>query len=78
MWERVVPAILADPRIAFFYFAADRTGDVPRFDYCLREGVSEQRLEMTLLRQKGVLDRLERSVKPDGVSRTVPKSHYPR
>jgi DNA mismatch repair ATPase MutS len=53
----VVPTILADPRIAFFCFAADATGDLPRFDYRLREGVSEQRLGMTLLRQEGVLDR---------------------
>jgi DNA mismatch repair ATPase MutS len=53
----VVPTILADPRVALFYFAADVTGDQPRFDYRLREGVSEQRLGMTLLRQEGVLDR---------------------
>jgi DNA mismatch repair protein MutS len=57
----VVPAILGDPRIALFYFAADITGDSPRFDYRLREGVSEQRLGMTLLRQEGVLDLLESS-----------------
>jgi hypothetical protein len=42
-------------------FAADVAGDRPRFDYRLREGVSDQRLGMTLLRQEGVLDRLERS-----------------
>jgi DNA mismatch repair ATPase MutS len=57
----VVPAILGDPRISFLNFAADVTGDQPSFDYRLREGVSEQRLGMTLLRQEGVLDRLERS-----------------
>ncbi|HEY7173031.1 MAG TPA: hypothetical protein VH417_19395 [Vicinamibacterales bacterium] len=57
----VVPAILDDPRIALLNFAADVAGDRPRFDYRLREGVSDQRLGMTLLRQEGVLDRLERS-----------------
>lgn len=67
----VVPAILGDPRISFLNFAADVTGDQPSFDYRLREGVSEQRLGMTLLRQEGVLDRLERSagtVRLDGTS----------
>lgn len=58
----VVPTIVGDPRIKLFYFAADVTGDQPRFDYLLRDGVSEQRLGMTLLRQEGVLDHLERSV----------------
>jgi DNA mismatch repair protein MutS len=72
----VVPTILADPRIAFFYFAADATSDPPRFDYRLREGVSEQRLGMTLLRQEGVLDRLERSVKSDRASSTGRETHY--
>jgi DNA mismatch repair protein MutS len=70
----VVPALLADPRIAFFYFAADATTDPPRFDYRLREGVSEQRLGMTLLRQEGVLECLERSVKLDRVSGTAPET----
>jgi DNA mismatch repair ATPase MutS len=55
----VVPAILGDPRIAFLKFAADISRNRPSFDYCLREGVSDQRLGMTLLRQEGVLDRLE-------------------
>jgi len=59
----VVPAILGDSRITLLNFAADMTGDRPTFDYRLREGVSEQRLGMTLLRQEGVLDRLERSAR---------------
>jgi DNA mismatch repair ATPase MutS len=57
----VVPNIVSDPRIKFLYFAADVTGEQPRFDYRLRDGVSEQRLGMTLLRQEGVLDHLERA-----------------
>jgi DNA mismatch repair protein MutS len=59
----VVPSILDDRRIAFCSFAADVTGDQPRFDYRLREGVSQQRLGMTLLRQEGILDRLEHSAR---------------
>jgi DNA mismatch repair ATPase MutS len=60
----VVPTIRADPRIAFRYFGADTMAEPPGFDYRLRTGVSEQRLGMTLLRQEGVLDRLEGSTKP--------------
>jgi DNA mismatch repair ATPase MutS len=67
----VAPTIRSDPRIAFCCFAADVTGDRPRFDYCLREGVSEQRLGMTLLRQEAVLDRLERSAKSGKWPRTA-------
>ncbi len=63
----VVPNILSDPRVKFLYFAADVTGGQPRFDYRLRDGVSEQRLGMTLLRQEGVLDHLERAAKPKTV-----------
>jgi len=59
----VVPAILNDPRIALFQFAADVSADQPRFDYRLRDGVSSQRLGMTLLRQERVLDLLEQSAK---------------
>lgn len=60
----VVPNLLSDPRVEFLYFAADVTGEQPRFDYRLRHGVSEQRLGMTLLRQEGVLEHLERAAKP--------------
>jgi hypothetical protein len=42
--RRSAPAILDDRRIAFFCFASDVTGEQPRFDYRLRDGVSEQRL----------------------------------
>lgn len=59
----VAPAIVDDPRIALLHFAADMSADVPRFDYRLRDGVSAQRLGMTLLRQERVLDLLEQSVK---------------
>jgi DNA mismatch repair protein MutS len=67
----VVPAIIKDPRIALFQFAADMTADQPSFDYRLRDGVSSQRLGMTLLRQERVLDLLEQSAKEAAV-RTQP------
>jgi DNA mismatch repair protein MutS len=57
----IVPSISDDPRIGLFNFAADLSGDRPRFDYRLREGVSTQRLGMVLLRQEGVLDLLDGS-----------------
>ena len=52
----VVPAIVDDPRIRLLHFAADVTGARPQFDYQLREGMSAQRLGMTLLRQERVLE----------------------
>jgi DNA mismatch repair protein MutS len=55
----VVPAIASDPRIRLLHFAADLAGDRPQFDYLIRDGVSAQRLGMTLLRQEGVLDLLD-------------------
>ncbi len=57
----IVPSISDDPRVGLFNFAADLSGDRPRFDYKLREGVSTQRLGMVLLRQEGVLDLLDQS-----------------
>ena len=67
----VVPNLLSEPRVKFLYFAADVTGEQPRFDYRLRHGVSEQRLGMTLLRQEGVLEHLERAAQPKTVAQTV-------
>jgi DNA mismatch repair protein MutS len=67
----IVPAIVENPGIALFHFAADVATDHPRFDYRLREGASTQRLGMTLLQQEGVLDLLERAAK----SADVPPDH---
>jgi DNA mismatch repair protein MutS len=66
----VVPAIANDPRIGLFHFSADITTDIPRFDFRLREGVSDQRLGMLLLRQEQVLDLLERPAGPPSPSRS--------
>jgi len=57
----VAPVVANDPRIRLLHFAADVTTEPPRFGYRLREGVSLQRLGMTLLRQEQVLDLLERA-----------------
>jgi DNA mismatch repair ATPase MutS len=61
----VAPAIVEDHRIRLLHFAAEVTGDEPRFDYHIREGVSEQRLGMTLLRQEQVLALLDSGGMPD-------------
>jgi DNA mismatch repair protein MutS len=54
----VTPAFEADSRVRLLHFAADLTGAQPTFDYRLRDGVSSQRLGMTLLEQEQVLDLL--------------------
>jgi DNA mismatch repair ATPase MutS len=55
----VATALREDPRVRFLHFSADVTGDRPVFDYKVRDGVSTQRLGMTLLRQERVLELLE-------------------
>jgi DNA mismatch repair ATPase MutS len=57
----LVPAIMADPRVRLLHFSADISGERPRFDYRLRDGMSSQRLGMILLRQERVLDLLEQA-----------------
>jgi len=57
-----VPALGEGDGVRFLHFAADVSGEEPRFDYQLREGVSHQRLGMTLLRREGVLGLLESTV----------------
>jgi DNA mismatch repair ATPase MutS len=56
----VVSEIRDDPRILLIHFSADITDEGPQFDYSLREGVSTQRLGMTLLKQERVLELLDR------------------
>jgi DNA mismatch repair protein MutS len=55
----VATALRDDPRVQFLCFSAELAGDRPVFDFRLREGVSAQRLGMTLLRQERVLELLE-------------------
>jgi hypothetical protein len=55
----VVPSIADDHRIRLLQFSAEMNGDEPRFDYRVRDGVSTQRLGMTLRRREQVLELLE-------------------
>jgi DNA mismatch repair protein MutS len=63
----IAPAIALDSRIRLLHFAANVTTEQPTFDYRLRDGVSTQRLGMTLLKQEQVLSLLgsEQSGQPD-------------
>jgi DNA mismatch repair protein MutS len=55
-----VSGLASDPRISLLHFAADMSGEQPRFDYRLRSGLSTQRLGLALLKQEQVLDLLDR------------------
>jgi DNA mismatch repair ATPase MutS len=57
----IVPSLVDDPRVGLLHFSADVTTERPLFDYQLRKGISAQRLGMTLLKQEGVLELLDRS-----------------
>jgi hypothetical protein len=61
----IVPSIIDDPRVCLLHFSADISAEQPVFDYKLRQGLSTQRLGMTLLKQERVLDLLE---PPSGTS----------
>jgi DNA mismatch repair ATPase MutS len=69
--SEVVSEIRDDPRIRLIHFSADITDDGPRFDYTLRDGVSTQRLGMTLLKQERVIELLERLAESQTIA--VPK-----
>lgn len=60
--------IANDARIRSLHFAADVSAEPPRFDFKLRDGVSNQRLGMILLRQEHVLELLELSVPSPGAA----------
>jgi DNA mismatch repair protein MutS len=64
----IVPSLADHPGVALFHFEAEVTADVPHFDYRLRDGVSSQRLGMTLLRQERVLELLD----PEPTTATPP------
>jgi hypothetical protein len=57
----IAPSIVDDPRVCLLHFSSDVTTERPLFDYQLRKGISAQRLGMTLLKQEGVLELLDRS-----------------
>jgi DNA mismatch repair ATPase MutS len=58
----IASRLAEDERVRCLHFAADVSVIPPRFDYQMREGVSEQRLGMLPLEQEGVLELLERPV----------------
>jgi DNA mismatch repair ATPase MutS len=58
-----VSLLSADSRVRVFCFTANNVEDQPVFDYRLREGVSRQRLGMSLLRREGVLELLDQATK---------------
>jgi len=58
----IAPTIAVDARIRLLHFSANVTAEQPTFDYRLRDGVSTQRLGMTLLKQEQVLDLLGEGV----------------
>jgi DNA mismatch repair ATPase MutS len=64
----IAPGMARDPRIRLLHFAADTANGQPAGEYLLREGVSTQRLGMTLLRQEQVLDLLGGAVVDAGAS----------
>jgi len=67
----VVSALTDDPRVRLLHFAADTSGEQPHFDYRLRDGMSAQRLGMTLLRHdRAALGALP----PSGTSSSPPCS----
>jgi DNA mismatch repair protein MutS len=57
----IAPQLAQDGRVRFLNFAATLTNGEPTFDYQLRDGVSHQRLGMTLLERESVLDLLDRA-----------------
>jgi DNA mismatch repair ATPase MutS len=56
----IAPSLAADHRVRLLRFTADLSEGAPRFNFRVGDGVSTQRLGMTLLRQEGVLDLLDR------------------
>ncbi len=67
-------ALKDSEHVAFGYFEASEDSDQLTFDYALREGVSNQRLGMRVLREEGVFKLLDQTV---GVSTTADTSAAP-
>ena len=47
------------PSVCFRFFEIDMTTGEPRYTYCLREGVSDERIGMYILKKAGVVDLIE-------------------
>jgi DNA mismatch repair ATPase MutS len=65
----IAPSLEADRRVRLLRFTADLSDGAPRFDFRVGDGVSTQRLGMTLLRQEGVLDLLDPGQGPQAYQR---------
>ncbi|HEV2481926.1 MAG TPA: hypothetical protein VGS79_19805 [Puia sp.] len=55
----IAPELRTNPNIFFSCFAATMEGGVPWYSYKLKEGVSDERAGMTILRNEGILDMLD-------------------
>jgi DNA mismatch repair protein MutS len=57
----IAPELQGNPNIFFSCFAATMEGGVPWYSYKLKEGVSNERAGMVILRNEGILDLLARA-----------------
>ena len=48
------------PSVCFRFFEIDMTTEEPRYTYRLREGVSDERIGMYILKKAGVVDLIEK------------------
>ena len=48
------------PSVCFRFFEIDMTTGEPRYTYCLREGVSDERIGMYILKKAGVVDLIKK------------------
>ena len=64
----IADGLQGNPNIRFACFESTMEGGVPWYAYKMREGVSNERMGMLLLRNEGVLDMLE-AMQPSRVSR---------
>jgi hypothetical protein len=55
----IATALQDNPNIFFTCFAATMEGGVPWYSYKLKDGVSDERAGMTILRNEGILDMLD-------------------
>lgn len=55
----IAPELRNNPNIFFTCFAATMEGGVPWYSYKLKEGVSDERAGMAILRNEGILDMLD-------------------
>ena len=52
----VAEALKREPTVDFRFFELDMTTGDPRYTYCLREGISDERIGMYILKKEKVVD----------------------